>query len=51
MCLLLVAMLTVRIFLLFFPLIYKQFHWLLLVGVSVQVPDCDVNYGLSLTFT
>ena len=39
--LLIVAMLTVIVLILFFPLIHDRFHLILLVGVTFQVPKSD----------
>ena len=48
MFLLLVAMLTVIVFILFPPLIQERSHWILLVGVSVWITQYDINYIISM---
>ena len=38
------------VLILFYPLRQERFHWLLLVVLIVQVPQYDINYGVSMTF-
>ena len=45
----LVAMITMLVLILFFPLIQERFHWILLVGVTFWVLQSDVNNGFRLT--
>ena len=50
MCPLLVAVITVFIFLFLIPSIQEILHWLLPEGVNVQVSKYDADYGVGLDF-
>ena len=45
---LLVAMLSILLLFKFLPPIQEHFHYFLIVGVTVWVPQCNVNDGSSL---
>ena len=47
---LLMEMLTLLFLISFYLPSQDQFHWLLLVGVTVRLPQSDVNDGFSMTF-
>ena len=51
MFLLLVAILTMFVLILFSPLIQERLHWLLILWVIVWFPKADVNYGLIMTLS
>ena len=51
MFLLLVAMLTVIVLILFYPPNQNQFCWILIVCVTFRVPNSDSNCGIILTFS